>query len=145
MAKKFKFKLDSFLKIKKFNVQKAEDELNKILSLKYAREQTILSLKNEIIEINNFKGKSTIVDLQSNFHRKTFIDELIVKEKYEITKLEEIEKIKRQDLSNALKEEKIIDKIKDKKMVEHKFELNKEEEFQLDEIGIAGFVKNRTK
>lgn len=145
MAKKFKFKLDSFLKIKKFNVQKAEDELNKILSLKYSREQTILSLKNEIIEINNFKGKSTIMDLQSNFHRKTFIDELIVKEKYEITKLDEIEKIKRQDLSNALKEEKIIDKIKDKKMVEHKFELNKEEEFQLDEIGIAGFVKNRTK
>ncbi len=142
MAKKFKFKLESFLKIKKFNVQKAEDGLNKILGLKYAREQTILSLKNEILEINNYKGKSTIMDLQSNFHRKTFIDELIVKEKYEISKLEEIEYIKRQDLTKALKEEKIIEKIKEKKIIEHKLELNKEEEFQLDEIGIAGFVKN---
>lgn len=141
MAKKFKFKLDSFHKIKKFNVQKAEDELFKLLNLKYTREQTIVILKNEILEINNYKGKSSILDLQSNFHRKIFIDELIVKEKYEISKLEEIEIIKRQNLSKALTEEKIIEKIKEKKLIEHKFELNKEESLQLDEIGISGFVK----
>ena len=72
MAKKFKFKLESFLKLKSFNVTKAEDALNKVLILKYEKEAEIENIKDEITDLNNNSKKQTIIDLQSRFHRKIF-------------------------------------------------------------------------
>jgi flagellar export protein FliJ len=141
MAKKFKFKLESFLKLKSFNVSKAEDALNKVLILKYEKEAEIVSIYDEISELNNNPKKQTIIDLQSRFHRKIFLEERIVQIKYEITKILEIENLKRKELQEAMKEEKILEKLKEKKQVEFKFEMGKEEDLALDEISIVAFGK----
>lgn len=141
MAKKFKFKLESFLKLKSFNVTKAEDALNKILILKYEKEVEIVSLYDEISELNNNPKKQTIIDLQSRFHRKIFLEDRIVQIKYEITKIVEIENFKRKELQEAMKDEKILEKLKEKKQVEFKFETGKEEDLALDEISIVAFGK----
>lgn len=141
MAKKFKFKLESFLKLKSFNVTKAEDALNKILILKYEKEVEIESLYDEISELNNNPKKQTIIDLQSRFHRKIFLEDRIVQIKYEITKIVEIENFKRKELQEAMKDEKILEKLKEKKQVEFKFETGKEEDLALDEISIVAFGK----
>jgi len=141
MAKKFKFKLESFLKLKSFNVTKAEDALNKILILKYEKEVEIVSLYDEISELNNNPKKQTIIDLQSRFHRKIFLEDRIVQIKYEITKIVEIENFKRKELQEAMKDEKILEKLKEKKQVEFKFEMGKEEDLALDEISIVAFGK----
>ncbi len=141
MAKKFKFKLESFLKLKSFNVTKAEDALNKILILKYEKEVEIVSLYDEISELNNNPKKQTIIDLQSKFHRKIFLEDRIVQIKYEITKIVEIENFKRKELQEAMKDEKILEKLKEKKQVEFKFETGKEEDLALDEISIVAFGK----
>lgn len=141
MVKKFKFKLESFLKLKSFNVTKAEDALNKILILKYEKEVEIVSLYDEISELNNNPKKQTIIDLQSRFHRKIFLEDRIVQIKYEITKIVEIENFKRKELQEAMKDEKILEKLKEKKQVEFKFETGKEEDLALDEISIVAFGK----
>lgn len=141
MAKKFKFKLESFLKLKSFNVTKAEDALNKILILKYEKEVEIVSLYDEISELNNNPKKQTIIDLQSRFHRKIFLEDRIIQIKYEITKIVEIENFKRKELQEAMKDEKILEKLKEKKQVEFKFETGKEEDLALDEISIVAFGK----
>lgn len=141
MVKKFKFKLESFLKLKSFNVTKAEDALNKILILKYEKEVEIESLYDEIYELNNNPKKQTIIDLQSRFHRKIFLEDRIVQIKYEITKIVEIENFKRKELQEAMKDEKILEKLKEKKQVEFKFETGKEEDLALDEISIVAFGK----
>ncbi|MFY8161180.1 MAG: flagellar FliJ family protein [Candidatus Kapaibacteriota bacterium] len=141
MAKKFKFKLESFLKLKSFNVTKAEDALNKILILKYEKEVEIVSLYDEISELNNNPKKQTIIDLQSRFHRKIFLEDRIVQIRYEITKIVEIENFKRKELQEAMKDEKILEKLKEKKQVEFKFETGKEEDLALDEISIVAFGK----
>lgn len=141
MAKKFKFKLESFLKLKSFNVTKAEDALNKILILKYEKEVEIVSLYDEISELNNNPKKQTIIDLQSRFHRKIFLEDRIVQIRYEITKIVEIENFKRKELQEAMKDEKILEKLKEKKQVEFKFEKGKEEDLALDEISIVAFGK----
>lgn len=141
MAKKFKFKLESFLKLKSFNVTKAEDALNKVLILKYEKETEIENIKDEITDLNNNPKKQTIIDLQSRFHRKIFLEERIVQIKYEITKIIEIENLKRKELQEAMKEEKILEKLKEKKRDEFKFEMGKEEDLALDEISIVAFGK----
>lgn len=141
MAKKFKFKLESFLKLKSFNVSKAEDALNKVLILKYEKEAEIENIKDEISELNNNPRKQTIIDLQSRFHRKIFLEERIIQIKYEITKIVEIENLKRKELQEAMKEEKILEKLKEKKRDEFKFEMGKEEDLALDEISIVAFGK----
>lgn len=141
MAKKFKFKLESFLKLKSFNVTKAEDALNKVLILKYEKEAEIENIKDEISDLNNNPKKQTIIDLQARFHRKIFLEERIVQIKYEITKIVEIENLKRKELQEAMKEEKILEKLKEKKRDEFKFEMGKEEDLALDEISIVAFGK----
>lgn len=143
MAKKFKFQLESFLKLKNFNVSKAEDALNRVLILKYEKEAEIENIFTEISDLNNSPRKQTIIDLQSRFHRKIYLEERIVQIKYEITKIVEIENIKRKDLQEAMKEEKILEKLKDKKREEFRFLNNKEEDLALDEISIVAFGKKQ--
>lgn len=141
MAKKFKFKLDSFLTIKKFNVTKAENALNEVLKIKYEKEQEIVNIKFEIEGMNNDKGRLGIIDLQSRFHRKVFLEERVEQVKNEILKIEEIEQVRRAELAEKMKEQKIIEKLKEKKLEEYKLEMNKEEGLNLDEISITEFVK----
>jgi flagellar export protein FliJ len=98
-------------------------------------------LYDEISELNNNPKKQTIIDLQSRFHRKIFLEDRIVQIRYEITKIVEIENFKRKELQEAMKDEKILEKLKEKKQVEFKFETGKEEDLALDEISIVAFGK----
>ena len=69
------------------------------------------------------------------------MQERIVQIKNEITKIIEIENLKRKELQEAMKEEKILEKLKEKKRDEFKFEMSKEEDLALDEISIVAFGK----
>lgn len=141
MAKKFKFQLESFLTIKKFNVSRAENALFEVLAIKYAKENEVRQMYEEITLLNTQKGKLAIIDLQARFHRKIFLEQRIEQIKAEIVKIEEIEQIKRKELAFAMKEEKVLEKLKEKKKVAHKIQIDKEEDQNLDEIAIKQFLK----
>ena len=68
------------------------------------------------------------------------MDTQLKKKEIEKIKLLEIENKRREILNEALKEEKVIVKLKEKKIAEHQEKINKEEKDFLDEIGTIQFI-----
>lgn len=80
------------------------------------------------------KGLISARELQAHFNHKTFVEEEIKKLQEERVRLQEIENLKMQKLSTAMQDEKVLEKLKDKKLLEHLGEINKEEISNLDDV-----------
>lgn len=143
MAKKFNFRLEKVLNLKSIKVQELKDALNKIVITRMAKENEIEKNQTYLNNILNAKkGLLPASSLQTHWSHKTYIQDTIKKLKYERDQLIEIENLRRQKLVEAMKEEKILLKLKDKKQIQHKEEISKEEVKILDEITNTKFLKN---
>jgi flagellar FliJ protein len=143
MAKKFNFRLDKVLNLKTQKVQELKEALNLIVMSRIAKENEID--KNQKYLNNLLKSKKGVLpasSLQTSWSHKTYIQDTIKKLKVERDQLIEIENLRRQKLVEAMKEEKILLKLKDKKQIQHKEELSKEEVKILDEIANIKFINN---
>lgn len=141
--KKFSFRLESVLKLRRFDTDKAKIELQKVLAQKVERLNTIADYDAEIKKMNETKisDEKNIYSIQSNYHRKRFIDQQKAKLRNEILNIEEIEKVKRENLAEYLKKEKALEKYKEKQYEEFKYLANKEENEMIDEIALRKFIK----
>ena len=136
MAKKFNFRLEPILKLRQFRVKEAEEALLQVVSLRIAKENQIED-KNQYLN-NLLKSKissSSASELQAKWNHKNFIEDEINFLQNEKKQLLEIEFVKRNMLTEVKKEEKILDKLKEKKKEFHSNELKQEETKILDEIG----------
>ncbi len=142
MAKKFTYRLESVLKIKKYEAKTEKENLLRILSSRIAKEneiqQTEIYLQN-LSQINN--GKTSIVDLQNLIFHKDSIKNKIKKLNQERIKIIELEKIQRDKFHEIQKEEKALTQLKDKKFEAYKDEINKEETKTLNEIAQNRYQK----
>ncbi len=144
MAKKFKFRLETVLNIKTKKVDEAKNELYKILSVRYEKEKYIADLestKNQELK----KSRETSLKAQEMQMFKDYINTInynIQKAYKELEKVIEIENIKRNELNEALREEKALTKLKNKKLEEHKKELKTEETNFLNEIGNQIYLRS---
>ncbi len=144
MAKKFSFKLESVLKYRADKVNQAIDALNQVVKLRIEKEKKInelIQLKKEIYSQGKNKVKAS--DLQTKNNYLNSLDEEISKLENEKKQIIEIENIRRIKLTEAMKDEKVIEKLKEKKISSYKEEIRKEEGIFLDEIGIKGIEKNK--
>jgi flagellar protein FliJ len=131
MAKKFNFKLESVLKYRADKVSQAIDSLNQAVKIRIEKQKEINDTESRIIEIaSKFDNKTKARDLQV---RDSHIVFLIEQEKKQII---EIESIRRLKLTRAMKDEKVLEKLKEKKLETYNEELKKEEGLVLDEIGL---------
>lgn len=144
MAKKFSFKLESVLKYRADKVNQAIDALNQVVKLRIEKEKKInelIQLKKEIYSQGKNKVKAS--DLQTKNNYLNSLDEEISKLENEKKQIIEIENIRRIKLTEAMKDEKVLEKLKEKKISSYKEEIRKEEGIFLDEIGIKGIEKNK--
>lgn len=137
--KKFEFKLEAFLKLKKFNEHKAKIELGEVLKKIRERQDKITELENDIeIAYKSYDGFITHGSSVKNLQlfpmviesRKEHIGLL----EEEIALLQEEYKIKVDNLNKKRGELKVIEKLKEKDFVEYKKEVIKDEMIKLDEI-----------
>jgi flagellar FliJ protein len=146
MAKKFKFKLESVLKLRSEKVDEAKNSFKTIMQYRYAKEEEIATLQNTkqdfLTQQHNITKAS---DMQANKDYVKNLDAQVEKKEVELEKIIEIENERRKRLNEAIKEEKIILKLKEKKYEEYKQELNKEETKFLDEIATNKFIKKSKK
>lgn len=136
MAKKFTFRLDPILRIRSYKVTLAKDELIQIVKKRNEKEDLINKKEeyyNNLISHKPNSGKA--LDMQAIISHQDKIKEEIKKLKYEKTQLQEIENYKRAKLTDAMKQEKVLEKLKEKKKEIHNSELSKEETSILDDIG----------
>jgi flagellar protein FliJ len=144
MAKRFQFRLDPLLNIKSFKVKEAQENLLQIMGSRLRKEEEIEQHNiyyNSLFKSN--KRNNIASDLQTLFYHKVFVEDKIKILGNEKEQLSEIEKLKRNLLSEAMKEEKILEKLKEKKMLIHNSDMLKEENKVLDEIAIKQHLHNK--
>ena len=141
MAKKFNFRLESVLKIRTEKVEETKNSLNVAVRNRYEKENEILTLTGEK---KHFLAEPQIVlkasDMQATKDYMSSIDRQLEIKENEKIKLIEIEKYRLEKLNEALKEEKVIVKLKEKKLTEHQQKVNREETNFLDEVGTNQFI-----
>lgn len=145
MAKKFNFRMDSLLKIRSHKVDTAKDELAKVVAFRNSKEQIMQIYLNEIELISSQKGKMNLDDLRGNFHRKSFLKDEITKVESEIERIKELENLKIQQLQAAMREEKVLINLKDKKYQTYLQEMKAEENIMFDEISLTRFITNENR
>jgi flagellar FliJ protein len=143
MAKKFKFRLDPILKIRSEKVEKTKNFLNIAVRNRYEKEYEIEKLNNVKKEfLSKQQTYTKAVEMQTAKDYVNNIDMQLKKKDKEKEKLLEIEEQRRNQLNEALQEEKVIVKLKEKKLTEYQQQLYKEETNFLDEIGTNQFINN---
>jgi len=144
MAKKFKFKLEPVLKIKTEKVLESKHSLNIAVRSRYEKENQIETL-NEVKKdfLHSPQVTTKAADMQASKDYTNNINFQLQKAENEKIKLLNIEAQRRDRLNEALKEEKVIVKLKEKKIEEHQKILNKEETNFLDEIGNNKYIRNK--
>ncbi len=137
MAKKFNFRYESILKLRTEKVTQAQESLNQVVKVRIEKEKTIENYKIYKDNLHITTDKSTKAsDLQYSFYHKQAIDNEIKKLESEKLQIVEIEKLRRNKLTLAMKDEKVMEKLKDKKNEKYIEEMKLEEGKFLDEIGI---------
>jgi flagellar FliJ protein len=142
MAKKFNFKLEPVLKYRADKVNQAKDSFNQAVRLRIEKENSILETidkKNEML--NKVIHKIKAGDLQNNINHINSLNNEILKLENEKNQIIEIENLRRIKLTNAMKDEKVIEKLKEKKIDLYNENLKKDENKFLDELGINSIDK----
>lgn len=144
MAKKFRFKLEPILKIRTEKVEETKSILHTAMRNRYDKETEIEEL-NEVKK--DFLSEPQIItkasDMQASKDYVNNMDWQLQKKEEEKIKLLEIENHRRDELNDALKEEKVIIKLKEKKIEEHQKILKKEEDDFLDEVGKNQYLRDK--
>lgn len=149
MAKKFKFKLEGLLKLRKFKEEEIKVELGKLIS----EEQKILDRINEIDnEVRlGYQMQNEAFDEQSKgrdayFYPYYFQGKRKDRERCETMLYSLRKKInsKREELSEAMGNVKIMESLKDKKVQEYKKEKNKKELADQEENMIMNYAKKES-
>ncbi len=142
MAKRFNFRLEPVLKLRTHKVVQAKNALKIAANLRYSKEVEIDNKENYFLKLlNPVSGYLKASELQTaHFHKTQVRDEIKILEKDKI-KLIEIENMKRANLTNAMKDEKILLKLKEKQIAAYKEDIEKEEVITLDEIARHSFGK----
>lgn len=135
MAKKFDFRLQSVLNLRSYKVDEAKNALNLDMKSRLQKEEAIIetnSRKSELFRMqSNFQKAS---DFQAKFNHINHLEFEINQLEKEKVRMQEIEKLRRGHLTKALKEEKVLVKLKEKKLESHNYEIEREETKSLDEI-----------
>lgn len=144
MAKKFNFKLESVLKYRTEKVSRAKDSLNQAVKLRIDKEKAIIDTADERSGFQQTNtGKIKASDLQAKGSYLNFLEEEIKRLENEKLQILEIEELRRKKLIVAMKDEKVIEKLKEKKRLIHFEEIKKEESKFMDELGLKTINKNR--
>jgi len=140
MAKKFTYRLEPILSIRSHLAQKAKEELIYIVSLRNQKEFEIENKKEYLHKLNKIKFiSSKAKNLQTMvFHKLSVSDEIKILDK-EKQQLLEIEAVKLTKYYEAKKEEKILEKLKEKQFSNYFLESRKEEVKILDELSITRY------
>lgn len=142
MAKKFTYRLESLLNLKSFKVKEIEESIQKVLYYRYQTEHEIQKNEDYLASLNGQRnGSFKAIEIQAlNYHKET-VKEEIKELKLQLERIVEIENILRNRLVEAMKEEKVLQKLKEREYEDYKMALNKEETKLLDEITIQKEVR----
>lgn len=133
--KKFNFPLDKILSLRTFYEKQAEVFLQRAVGERDAVKLQIEDIDVKLIETSVLFSQD--VDMNILFHAESYVKSLKTRKLQLQEVLSELEQKVKEAVASyqkALKERKVLERLKDKKLEEWKVEFNKEEIFVIDEI-----------
>lgn len=142
MAKKFIYRLESLLNLKSFKVKEIEESIQKVLLYRNQTESEIAKNENYLATLNGQRyGAFKAIEIQALNYHKEYVKEEIRELREQLARIIEIENIFRMKLAEAMKEEKVLQKLKERDYEDYKMLINKEESKLLDEISIQKEIR----
>ena len=144
--KKFKFRLDTVLKLK----EKALDEkmlelarVTKVLNDAVEYSEKLVNTREEVnSSLIQIYQSAQCLDLQEVQSYKDYLIKLtedINKQEYLITQIKNALKEKQNEVQEALKEKNILEKLKEKQSEKHYKEIDQKQAMELDDITISRY------
>lgn len=143
MSKRFQFRLEPLLKLRANAVEQAKNALATAMQHRLKKEDELIEREqyfNQLL-ISEQNQKQTVIDMQANWHHRQEVQFELRTLEREKDKLSDIENKKRDELAEAMKQEKTVDKLKERKKTEYRESIAKEEQIFLDEIAGRSFGK----
>jgi flagellar export protein FliJ len=134
MSKRFTFRLDSLHRLRQHKTEQAQLALGEIARMRFEKEQEIEQRKLYLQKYNDQTRSRKIADHQMRTEHIHTVRAEIKRLHSELDNLLEIEALRRKVLSEMMKEEKVLDSLREKKVAEHKSILLHEEQNLMDEI-----------
>jgi len=136
---KFSFRLESLLKIAENNEEEAKKHLGICLNELKAGQEQLLALSREQTRalralVEDQKGRLSIHKLINNHHYCQYLKTEVENKQKEVIELENKVEVARKKLQEAMKQYKMLDKLKEKQHTSFKFIEEKSYQIELDEI-----------
>jgi flagellar protein FliJ len=134
---KFKFRLESVLKLKEEQKKQTEMELAGIRHKKVETEdemQSLIKEKSYIWQTINDKKNRQVLDFQADYYYMDALEKSIVNYKHKLTRIQNVENKVVSEIVTLDKERKTMEKLKEKKKVEFIKESNRTEQNLLDDL-----------
>lgn len=143
---RFRFRLEALLKYRKLQTNQAQAKLG----------QAITEWQNQLAMLNTLYGQAeqltdhlreiqqtaiTVDELIACHEYGQFLKSSIKQQKEAVLKAEQYCEICREQLSEALKRQKLVEKIKEKRWNQFSEEMLRQEQKELDEIGLQLHVR----
>ncbi len=141
--KRFNFKLQKLLDLRQFDEDKAKEELGKYVSQSNLINLELQNIASERVQTKQIpQDNLNITEFRAIEH---FINRLDIKKEELLVDLANLEMIiseKRKIYIEAMKNRKVLTKLKEKKHAEWKKEKSKQEEFFIDDVVTSKYVRN---
>lgn len=134
MAKRFTFRLDSLHRFRKHRTEQAKTALGEIARLRYEKE---VQIEDRVRYLELYVGEvrsAKVAEHQMRAEHVVSVRAEIKRLHAELENLREIESLRRNVLTELMKEEKVLDSLREKKEADHKGMVLSEEQKTMDEI-----------
>lgn len=136
MSKRFQFRLEPLLKLRTNAVEQAKNALATAMQNRIRKEDELIEREeyfNQLL-LAEQDQKQTVIGMQAIWHHRQTVQHEMRTLEREKSKLADIESKKRDELAEAMKQEKTVEKLKERKKTEYHESMAKEEQTFMDEI-----------
>ena len=136
MAKKFRFRLEKVLELRRGEADQARASFGEAEYARRKKEEEIEEMQvyyRQLLTADR-QGKTSVQSLESQWYHARAVQSEIAALEHQRAQLVEIEEVKRAELAEAMKKQKILEKLKENKQEAHLREVDREEQNFMDEI-----------
>ncbi len=136
MAKRFSFRLDGLHRFRQHKTNEAKLALGEITRLRQNKQKEIEEMLEYLKHLDSSRRTTRVLEYQVNVAHAESVRQHIVKLHEELQSLSEIELLRRTELTHTMRDEKVLDKLREKKLSEYHHSVLIEEQTQMDEIAM---------
>lgn len=136
MAKKFRFRLEQVLDLRKNEANEARLRFSEAEGARIRKEEEIVELRQyyDATVAKSRQEKTSVQLLESQWYHVRAIQSQITMLERERVQLVEIEEVKRRELAEAMTKQRVLEKLKDNKREQYNRQVDLEEQKFMDDI-----------